>query len=378
MPNGGRNEKRTAGGGLRILALVMDAHGGFGGVAQHNRICFDALCSFDSVSEIHVLPRMKPEPVEEKLDPKLVYSNEGAGHVATYALRSLLYGLRIGPIDLVLCTHIHLIPVAAAIATLKRAPLALTIHGTDAWMPAGRLPKSILRRVVSCVMAVSGLTLDRFLAWSNFPRGRAFVIPNAIVLSDYGAGPKSEALVARHGLQGKTVLLSVGRMDAKARFKGFDRMIDTLPSLIEEVPDVVYLMVGDGTEQPLLEKQVAELGLEDRAVFAGRVSEEEKAEYYRLADAFVMLSVGDGFGFVVIEALACGVPVVVSSKDGTREAALNGELGVVVDPFDQAEVRRGIHAALATPRGVPAGLQYFTHDRFADRLKHALSSVCRI
>ncbi len=91
-----------------------------------------------------------------------------------------------------------------------------------------------------------------------------------------------------------------------------------------------------------------------------------------------MLSVGDGFGFVVIEALACGVPVVVSSMDGTREAARNGELGLVVDPFDQAEVRRAIHAALQTPRGVPSGLQYFTHDRFAERLKQALSSVCRI
>lgn len=369
---------RASEDGLRILALVTDAHGGFGGISQCNRDVLAALCSFETVSEVHVLTRVPPESVPADVHPKLKYSHDGAGVPAKYTLRSLMYGLRMGKIDLVYCAHINLIPVAAAIAQLKRAPLVLSVYGMDVWKPSGRLPQSVLKRVVSSIVSISEITLDRFREWCDFPKERTFLVPNAIVLSEYGAGPKSEALLARHGLHGKTVLMSLGRMDAKARFKGFDRMIDLLPSLIQEMPDVVYLMVGDGTERPLLEQQVAELGLEKHVVFAGRVSDNEKADYYRLADAFVMLSVGDGFGFVVIEALACGVPVVVSSKDGTREAARNGELGVVVDPFDQAEVRRGIHAALATPRGVPAGLQYFTHDRFADRLKQALSSVCRI
>ena len=80
------------------------------------------------------------------------------------------------------------------------------------------------------------------------------------------------------------------------------------------------------TEQRL-ERKAASLGLKGNVVFAGRVSEAEKADHYRLADVFVMPGRQEGFGFVFLEAMACGIPVVASSVDGSREAVLNGELG---------------------------------------------------
>ncbi|MGJ0513388.1 glycosyltransferase family 4 protein [Methylocystis sp.] len=375
-----RAQVRGGTSGLRILALVTDAHGGFGGISQYNRDCIDTLCSFQSVAEVHVLPRVMPETLDASLDRKLIYDVEGAGGPAQYAIRALRYAWSLGPIDLVYCAHINFIPVAALVASVKRAPLVLAVYGKDVWKVAGRLPPSVLKNQVSCVVSISEITRDRFLAWCDIPRERIFLVPNAIRLEHYGAGPKDEGLLERLGLKGRTVLMTLGRMSIKDRHasKGFDRMIRALPSLIADVPNIAYLMVGDGTERPLLEAQAAQMGLQDRVVFAGRVSDEDKSDFYRLADAFVMPSVGDGFGFVVLEALACGVPVVASARDGTREAVRGGELGIIVDPFDESEIRRGILAALQMPRGVPEGLAYFTYDRFAQRLRTALASVCDI
>jgi len=81
----------------------------------------------------------------------------------------------------------------------------------------------------------------------------------------------------------------------------------------------------------------------------------------------VMPGRGEGFGIVYLEAMACGIPVVASSADASREAVQGGELGVVVDPDDPADIRQGIRGALDVDRGVPDGLEYFSYDRFADR-----------
>jgi hypothetical protein len=81
-----------------------------------------------------------------------------------------------------------------------------------------------------------------------------------------------------------------------------------------------------------LEEKANSLGLSDKVVFTGRISESEKVAHYNLADAYVMPSTGEGFGIVLIEAAACGVPVVGSRVDGSREALLDGRLGHLVDP----------------------------------------------
>src|SRR5262249_30001515 len=176
---------------------------------------------------------------------------------------------------------------------------------------------------------------------------------------------------------GKTVLMTLGRMAREEQAKGFDEVIELLPRLAKEIPNVVYVAAGDGSDRARLEAKVAQLGIEERVVFTGWVDESRKPDRYRLADVYVMPSRGEGFGFVVLEALASGTPVVASTIDGTREAVRNGMLGNVVDPRDPESIRCGILDALKKPRGIPAGLDYFSYDRFAERLNSALQSAQR-
>ena len=275
----------------------------------------------------------------------------------------------------IICGHINLLPLAALAAFIQRTPLLLILHGIDAWTShASPLVRWSLSRVDDFV-AVSQHTKDRFLEWAPLRTEQGHVVPNCIDTAPYGPGPKRDDLLTRYGLQDRTIILTLSRLSADERYKGHDEVLEVLPEMAKDVPDIAYLICGDGDDRPRLEAKAHRLGVADRVVFAGYIPDREKADHYRLADAFVMPGRGEGFGIVYLEAMACGIPVVASSADASQEAVRNGQLGVVVDPDDIDSVKRGILHALQTPRGVPEGLDYFAVSRFQERW-HQVVSAC--
>jgi glycosyltransferase involved in cell wall biosynthesis len=107
--------------------------------------------------------------------------------------------------------------------------------------------------------------------------------------------------------------------------------------------------------------------LKEHVIFSGLIPEREKADHYRLADAFVMPSHGEGFGFVFLEALACGVPVVGSMLDGSREALRGGLLGRLVDPRNSHDLEQAILQAIEAPKSIPEGIEHFSFENFKGR-----------
>ena len=88
---------------------------------------------------------------------------------------------------------------------------------------------------------------------------------------------------------------------------------------------------------------------------------------------------GEGFGFVYLEAMACGVPVVASKLDGSREAVRNGELGVIVDPSRRNELIAGIQEALDRPKEkIPNGLDYFSYGNFERQLQDIIRQALQV
>jgi glycosyltransferase involved in cell wall biosynthesis len=150
----------------------------------------------------------------------------------------------------------------------------------------------------------------------------------------------------RYGLAGKTVLLTMGRQSVSDRYKGTDRVIEALPELLREQPDLVFLIAGDGSDRPRLERLAREHGVTEAVRFVGWVPDRELPDLYRLADVFVMPSTAEGFGIVYLEAAASGVPVVASAAGGAPDALRDGLLGVLVDPEKPENLVRGIHEAL--------------------------------
>ena len=171
--------------------------------------------------------------------------------------------------------------------------------------------------------------------------------------------------------------MTFGRLESFQRQKGFDEVLHILPQLVSEYPDLMYLIAGDGPDKGRLEQEVVRRGMTERVRFTGMVPEAEKAQYYRLADVYVMPSRKEGFGFVFLEAMACGIPVIASKSDGSREAVLYGALGALVDPGNPDELLDAVRNALRQPRGVvPQGLDYFSYGNFTRRL-HELADKVR-
>jgi glycosyltransferase involved in cell wall biosynthesis len=177
-------------------------------------------------------------------------------------------------------------------------------------------------------------------------------------------------------LQDRKVLLTLARLSASERYKGIDEVLECLPALVRRVPALSYVIAGDGDDRARLMEKCRALEVADRVIFAGRIPEEEKADYYGLADAFVMPSRGEGFGIVFLEALACGVPVVASTLDASREAVEGSGLSVLVDPRDPADLQQGILRALALPRADARDfLAHFSRPAFERRVHTLLDYV---
>lgn len=157
--------------------------------------------------------------------------------------------------------------------------------------------------------------------------------------------PASRDADARRALGwgGRPVLLTVGRLQKR---KGHDMVIRALHQVREAIPDVLFAIVGSGEElEPL--KQLAEAeGQQNHVLFHGKLADEQLRQAYQQADLFVLANrqIGtdiEGFGMVLLEAQACGTPVLAGDSGGTAETMSLGETGEVVncDGPDELAVR---------------------------------------
>jgi glycosyltransferase involved in cell wall biosynthesis len=350
---------------MKILLLCTDSYGGYGGIALYNRDLAEALAARSDVEEVIVVPRVVRSEVRG-VPPKVTFHAGAAKGPAQY-LRAVMRARSAKP-DLVICGHMNLLPVAC---TLTRRPL-LMVYGIEAWKHSRSALVNRLLHRTRAIISISEITRDRLLAWSGY-RGATYLLPNAIHAENYGVRAKRADLVARYRLEGKRVLLTVGRLAEEERYKGFDEVIEILRDLPE---DVVYMIAGGGNDAVRLQQKAAHLGLGNRVVFTGLFSEEEKPDLYALADVYVMPSRGEGFGYVFLEALASGVPAIGSKHDGGREALLDGQLGLLVDPANPAEIAAAVQEVLEAPSRVIAPLlDYFSFQNFEARLKVIVDEV---
>lgn len=159
----------------------------------------------------------------------------------------------------------------------------------------------------------------RSLAWRWKPDVPVEVIPNGVDVELF------RPRVSATG-DGPLQLLFVGRL---TRQKGVDVLIKSLHLIKEEV-SIEAQMVGDGDKRSELEMLVKQLGLKDRVTFLGWRTREEIPTYYQRADIFVLPSRDEGMPNVVLEAMACGLPVIATRIAGNEELVREGETGLLV------------------------------------------------
>jgi phosphatidyl-myo-inositol dimannoside synthase len=346
---------------MNVLALVTDAFGGFGGIAQYNRDLLTALAQGCGGGRVVVLPRHGR--ADHSVPPAGVRQLEPKAGKLLYTLAALRAAMTEGPFDAVFCGHLHMAPVGAVVARFLGAPLWLQLHGVEAWEPMARTQRWAAERA-SLVTAVSRHTRRRFLRFAGIDPGRVRVLPNTVE-AGFAPGPKPDYLLDRHHLRGKKVLLTVGRLAADERRKGHDKVIEALPRMTRTHPDLVYLVAGTGDDRARLQGLARQLGIEHHVLFVGMVAPDELADYYRLADVFVMPSTQEGFGIVFLEAAASGLKLIGGNGDGSTDALADGAIGFTVEPADSDALVSAIADALAGRGPDSAQVRRFNFENFA-------------
>ncbi|NJL81098.1 MAG: glycosyltransferase family 4 protein [Richelia sp. SM2_1_7] len=238
--------------------------------------------------------------------------------------------------DHVFCGHVYLAPLVGMLCQPLGIPYTVMTHGKEVWQPLPKLTKANLQKA-SQIWTVSHYTREIASGANNLDPDKIQVLPCAVNGDRFTPGQKPADLLERYGLTGAKVLISVTRLWSGDIYKGVDVTIRALSQIAEVFPEVKYLVIGRGDDQPRLAQLAEDLGVQDRVIFAGFVPTEELVEHYRLADAYIMPS-QEGFGIVYLEAMACGVPVLSGDADGSADPLQNGKLGWRVPHRDRDAV----------------------------------------
>jgi glycosyltransferase involved in cell wall biosynthesis len=165
------------------------------------------------------------------------------------------------------------------------------------------------------------------------------ILPNGLDLSEFENLPQKGEFRRKYGLDdNERVILYLGRIH---KIKGLDLLARAFADLSKEVDNVKLVFVGpDGGYLPSLKKLVGELKIDNKVLFTGPLYREDKLKAYVDADVYVLPSFYETFPNTVLEACACGTPIVLTDRCGIADV-INGRAGLVV-PYDAGQLQHAL------------------------------------
>jgi phosphatidylinositol alpha-1,6-mannosyltransferase len=305
--------------------------------------------------------------------------------------KALWIALRWKP-DLILAGSGLTAPLAWLISKLCGAHSAAYLHGFDITVPSKlyqRLWTPVFKKMDRII--VNSTPTKQLALAAGVPESRVCIIYPGVSLPN--APQPAEAIRAfkkKHGLEGKKILLSVGRLTTRKGLKEF--VAQALPDIVRAVPDTLLVIIGEAPKHSLgagiqtaesIEEQAEKSGMAKQIQFLGGVSEQELATAYEAADLHVfpvrdIPGDPEGFGMVAIEAAAHGLPTVAFATGGVVDAVKNGVSGYLVAKNDYDALARQIVNLLnkpIPPDAIQSFALTFAWERFGQAVKTELTDA---
>ena len=241
---------------------------------------------------------------------------------------------------------------ATLLARWLRLPVTITLRGTEPRHARSPRLRPLLQQALaraSRVFAVAD-ALRQTAIGIGAEGGKIDVVGNGVDTRRFAPQDRSCCRALLDLPQQVPVMVSVGGLVER---KGFHRVLELMPSLIERHPGLIYLIVGgasaEGNNRPELEVMVQQLGLQGHVRFLGPKLPDELPAILSAADVFVLATRAEGWANVFLEAMACGLPVVTTDVGGNREVVSQPELGKIVPFGDPGALSQALSDALAQP-----------------------------
>lgn len=243
---------------------------------------------------------------------------------------------------------------AALLARWFRKPLVITARGSDiTQLPDYAGPRRMIRwaaREASAIVTVC-TALKNQLAALGADAGKIEVLRNGVDLAGFTPIDPASARDHLSLPNGQRVIASVGHLIPR---KGHELVIEAIATL----PDVTLLIAGSGPEADALSDLTKRLGVQERVRFLGQLGHEQLPLVYSASDALVLASSNEGWANVLLEAMACGTPVVATDVGGSREVVDAPEAGVIVARRDGRTIADALASLLAAPPDRAATRRY--------------------
>ena len=337
----------------------------------------------DRIADVEKIAAFSPHPLlEQKRDEVSAGLLRLIGNTWT-ALRlslKLRRALRRTDAQLVHTNSLKTHFIGGLAARLGRLPLIWHVRDLLAENEGYHLLRRAARLLRPNVIAISEAVAEQF---AGLP-AEVTVIPNGIPLDKFCPGQSSPQLRSELGLTtDDRVLLVVSRLTP---WKGHMTLLEAVARLADRWPWLKLVIVGEvafweADYEQQLKQRAAELGLTEQVIWTGFRS--DVPELLRLCDIFVLPSVREPFGRVIIEAMATGRPVVATASGGVPEIVVNGQTGLLVPPEDAQSLAGAIETLLADSQraqqmgaeGLTRAHQLFSADRVAQQVQELYQRI---
>ena len=333
--------------GKRLLYLAIGVFDK-GGISRYCRYQIRAMRELLGEQNVRVLSLFGSGPNDFEEEFPVDFSGRGVGIFSE--LRFFMESVRECMMErpaVVWSSHVRFLPNLMMLRSLAPcAALAVNVYGEELW--SGRrlsLQKMLLGRAK---MLVSDCHFSAEFLAREYPIApkRLRVVWDCVDLSRFRPEQRCLAIMQLFGIPndvGYRYVLTLGRMERRSRYKGYDRLLDALGALREH-KNLIFMFAGDGDDRVRLEQRARSEGLAAQAFFLGSVPENQLVHVYNLCDVFALVSDrgygrGEGIPLTPLEAAACGKPIIVGDEDGSRETVIDGRNGIVVSPREPEALR---------------------------------------
>lgn len=270
---------------------------------------------------------------------------------------------RNGAYDLI---HAHdwlVAPVAMALKQLYRVPLVATMHATERGRSRGQLEGDMSTAINGVewwltyeawrVIAASHFMANEVRNYFELPLDKISIIPNGVDPLRFEGLTHTGTTEFRDqwALPDEKIVLYVGRVVYE---KGVHLLVEAAHRLMSRGARVKFILAGKGSMLDSLRQRVAELGLQDRVLLPGYVSDRQRDRLYCVADVAVFPSLYEPFGIVALESMAAKCPVIVSDVGGLGEVVENEVTGIKIPPFNLEVLVDAIAYVLNNPASARA------------------------
>jgi glycosyltransferase involved in cell wall biosynthesis len=280
--------------------------------------------------------------------------------------------------DLIHAHFAYVAGFAAARAGRRfRLPVIVTAYGSDINFYTQRTPRNWVAAQLTIwglrhAAAVTVLSddLQKKVSALGVPEHRLAVVPLGIQLADFF--PRGEKRALRQQLQLSEigpVFLCVANL---VPVKGPKFLLDAFARVCSQLPQAKLVMVGSGELELILKAQAQKLEIDRQVIWLGRKPHAEIPLWMSAADFLVLPSLSEGYGLVVLEALACGTPVIATRVGGVPEILASSDLGMMTPPGDSEALARVMLDAVAKKWDTKKLVDYAHSNTWTERAQRFL------